>query len=82
MSDSSEPQSELPGPARAVYRTVTPPYRPRGESSMDAVGWGILLGIVVLVLPLLPFLVAVWLLTKLIDAVVRRAGEDEDASAE
>jgi len=36
---------------------------------MDAIGWGMLLGLVVLLLPLLPFLVIVWGIAKMTEAL-------------
>jgi Na+-transporting methylmalonyl-CoA/oxaloacetate decarboxylase gamma subunit len=57
---------------------VTPPYLPRGEGSMDAIGWTIFLGIVVLFLPLLPVVVIVWLISKAVGALAGRATVDTD----
>lgn len=52
-----------------VYRTLGKPFRARADAEMDAVGWTIFLGMVILFIPLLPFIVLVWLITKLLDAV-------------
>jgi hypothetical protein len=79
MSTSSV-DAEDAGLLRTAYRTVTPGYRPRSEGSMDAIGWTIFLGILALTLPLLPFLVVVWLLTKVIAFLAAQVGSDEDAT--
>lgn len=34
---------------------------------MDIVGWGTFLGLLILLVPLLPFMVILWALTKLLD---------------
>ncbi len=75
MADADETDEE-PGGLRRAYRTVTPGYLPRPDAEMDAIGWGLLLGIVLLLVPLLPFLVVVWLLSRLIELVGARGGED------
>ena len=67
MSEAAE--TEDPSLVRRAYRTVTPGYRGREDVEMDLVGWGILLGLVVLLVPLLPFLVIVWLVGRVLDAV-------------
>lgn len=68
MSDaeSGEPMLE---PAKAVYRTLGKPFRARGDAEMNAIGWTIFLGMAILLLPLLPFIVLIWLITKVLDAV-------------
>jgi hypothetical protein len=75
MADADETDEE-PGGLRRAYRTVTPGYLPRPDAGMDAVGWGLLVGIVLLLVPLLPFLVVVWLLSRLIELVGARGDED------
>lgn len=70
-----------PGLVRQAYRTVTPGYKPRGEGSMNAIGWAIMLGILVLMLPLLPFAVVVWLVSRGIDALAGRGEVEETESA-
>jgi hypothetical protein len=66
---------DQPGLLESAYRTVTPSYRPREEGSMDAVGWAILLGLVVLLVPLLPFAILVWLISRGLEAF---AGESDE----
>jgi len=34
---------------------------------MDVIGWGVALGLVILVMPLLPFIVIVWLISKVVE---------------
>ena len=60
-------------PAKAVYRTLGEPFRARADAEMDAVGWTIFLGMLILLVPLLPFIVLVWLITKVLDAVAPSA---------
>jgi hypothetical protein len=67
MSDDSS-DSLLPEP----LRTVTPPSRTHPDASMDAIGWGIALGLVILLVPLLPFLVIVWGISKVTEALTPR----------
>ena len=50
--------------SEGVIRTVTKPYRSRSDSEMSILGlvWGLLL--LVIVIPLIPFIVVVWVLSK------------------
>jgi hypothetical protein len=75
MSDADEQEA---GVLTEAYRTVTPPFLPRGEGSMDAVGWTIFLGLVVLFLPLLPFVVVVWVISKGLGALAGRTDDDAE----
>ncbi|WP_255169537.1 DUF7535 family protein [Natrononativus amylolyticus] len=52
---------------REALRTVTPPYGGRVNPEMDVIGWGIFLGLLVLLLPLLPVAIALWLIVRLLD---------------
>ena len=36
---------------------------------MDVIGWGVFFGLVIILVPLLPFLVIGWLISKLLDIV-------------
>ncbi|WP_458188846.1 DUF7535 family protein [Haladaptatus sp. NG-WS-4] len=67
------------GGLTGTLRTVTPPYRGRPDSEMNAIGIAVFLGMIVVLLPLLPFLIIVWLISKLTEAVAQRAptGEEE-----
>ena len=64
-------ESDDPGMLKKVYRTVTPGYGGRGDAEMNTIGWAIFLGLVILLVPLLPFLVVVWVVNKLLDAIGR-----------
>lgn len=68
MSRSDEDDS------RPVLRTVTPPYRGRKDREMDVIGWGYLLGLLVLLVPLLPVAIALWLVGKALDGLDRLRG--------
>ena len=48
-----------------VIRTVTSPYRSRADSEMSIMGMLLGLGLVIVMIPLLPFILIVWLLSKL-----------------
>jgi hypothetical protein len=52
-----------------VYRTLGKPFRARADAEMDAIGWTVFLGMVILFVPLLPFILLVWVITKVLDAV-------------
>jgi len=69
-------ESEEPGALTRAYRTVTPRMRGRPDPEMDAIGLTILAGLLVLLIPLLPFVVIVWLLTKLLDALTQSAPDE------
>jgi hypothetical protein len=64
MSNDSD-DSLLPEP----LRSVTAPSRTHPDASMDAIGWGIALGLVILLLPLLPFIIIVWGISKVTEAL-------------
>lgn len=72
MSDTEE----TPGLAKRVYRTVTPWYEGRDDVEMNTIGWALFLGIVILLVPLLPFLILVWLVTKGMDILLPRGGRE------
>jgi hypothetical protein len=73
MSDSTETRE--PSAPRKVLRTVTPGSKPRPDAEMDSIGWAVFLGLVILLIPMLPFLAVVWVLSKAIDFLVRQRGE-------
>lgn len=50
-----------------AIRTVTPGYRSHEDTEMDVIGWSIFLGLVVLLIPLLPFLLIVWAISKVLE---------------
>jgi hypothetical protein len=54
---------------RGLLRTVTPSYLGRPDREMDVIGWGVFFGLVIILVPLLPFLVIGWLISKLLDIV-------------
>jgi hypothetical protein len=66
MAESEESSdSILPEP----LRSVTPLSGTRPNQEMDVIGWSIFLGLVILMIPLLPFLVIVWLISKVVEAL-------------
>lgn len=48
-----------------LVRTVTAPYRSRSDDEMNLVGMLLGLGLVLVMIPLLPFLLLVWAASKL-----------------
>ena len=68
MSESDDEST-----VREVVRTVTPSFRGRADREMNLIGFTYFLLLVILLVPLLPFILIVWLLTKLFGAMKRRA---------
>lgn len=60
---------------REAIRTVTPEYFGRPDREMDAIGWSIFLGMVILLVPLLPFIIIVWVIAWLTGRAERRIQE-------
>jgi len=73
----SQSQSDDPSALREAIRTVTPASGGRPNMEMDIIGWSLFLGLVVLLVPLLPFIVIVWLISKLAERGERRLTDDE-----
>ena len=66
MSDSDESNgSALPEP----LRTVTPPSGTHPNEGMDAIGWAMFIGLVVILTPLIPIIAIIWLIAKFQDAL-------------
>lgn len=72
---SAENADDEPSVPKKLLRTVTPGVTGKRNIEMDAFGWGILVGMLILLMPLLPFIIIVWLLTKFFDFVARARGE-------
>lgn len=70
-AEQSEEEGVVPAPAKKVMRTVTPPYRGRPDAEMTTIGIAYFLGLVILLVPLLPFIVLVWGISKIV-GVIRR----------
>lgn len=49
----------------SLLRTVTAPYRSRADEEMNIIGLLYGLGLVLIMLPLLPFLVLIWIAVRL-----------------
>ena len=67
MNDDENSSSGLPFPA--LSRTVTPPSDTHRDEQMDLIGWGIFAGLLILLMPLLPFILIVWLISKVTEAL-------------
>lgn len=63
-TDDTDDELSIP---KEVLRTVTPGVHGKRDPDMDVIGWGVLLGLLVLLVPLLPFIIIVLLFTKLLD---------------
>ena len=50
-----------------LIRTVTKPYRSRADSEMSIMGMLLGLGLVMVMIPLLPFILILWAVGKLTD---------------
>jgi len=48
-----------------LIRTVTKPYRSRPDSEMSIMGMLLGLGLIMVMIPLLPFIAIIWILSKL-----------------
>jgi len=63
MSESEDADSAV----LEAIRTVTPPYGDRPNVEMNTIGWGLFLGLVILLIPLLPFVVIIWAISRLLE---------------
>ncbi|WP_435180739.1 DUF7535 family protein [Halorussus sp. AFM4] len=63
----------VPEPVKKVARTVTPGFSGRPDAEMTAIGIAYFLGMLVLLVPLLPFIAIVWLLSKITGFFARKA---------
>lgn len=57
---------------KRVVRTVTPGFKGRPDQEMNVIGITYFLLLLILLVPLLPFVLIVWLLTKVFGAIQRR----------
>ncbi|WP_380679011.1 DUF7535 family protein [Salinigranum sp. GCM10025319] len=71
-----ETTDDEPGVLTKAYRSVSPRYESHPDAEMDSVGWVIFLGMLVLLVPLLPFLLIVWVLGKVLEMVAERQRSD------
>ena len=67
----SRSQGDDPGAVEKVLRTVVPGSKGHRDTSMDTIGWVILLGVVVVLLPLIPIVLVGWLGLKIVGFVRR-----------
>ena len=59
--------SAAPEPVKRVLRTVSSPSRGHSDPEMSAVGWAMFVALLFLMVPFLPVIVAVWLISKTIE---------------
>lgn len=74
ITERSETSPALP----KAIRTVSPGYRSRPDSEMNAIGLGYAALLAILLLPLLPFLVLVWLVSRIVSAIRASVGEETE----
>ncbi len=56
--------SSAPEPVERLVRTVSSPSHGHSDPGMSAIGWMIFVGLLFLLVPLLPIIAAVWLISK------------------
>ncbi|WP_136717093.1 DUF7535 family protein [Halorientalis salina] len=71
MSESEGTGDE---PPHQELQTVTRSYLGQPNMAMDVVGWVIFLLLLVVILPLLPFFVLFWLISKTFEFLRRQTG--------
>jgi hypothetical protein len=64
MAESPDDDAGDSGRLPKALRSVTPGSRSRPNKGMDVIGWGMLAGLLVLLVPLLPFIIIVWGISK------------------
>ncbi|EMA20994.1 DUF7535 family protein [Haloarcula argentinensis] len=64
MAKSPDDEAEDSGRLPKALRSVTPGTGSRRNEEMDVFGWGMLAGLLVLLVPLLPFIIIVWGISK------------------
>ncbi|AHG02599.1 hypothetical protein HALDL1_02370 [Halobacterium sp. DL1] len=69
--------SVAPEPVRKAVRTVTEPVRSRSDVEMNTIGWLLFLGLLFVLVPLLPILVALWVVTTVWDYLSGQFSSDE-----
>jgi len=75
MGAAESPQGS-PSLPRKVIRTVTPAPRGHRDAEMNTIGWSMFLGLLILLVPLLPFLVIGFAVVKLLDALAGRRSDE------
>ncbi|KAB1186743.1 MULTISPECIES: hypothetical protein [Haloferax] len=71
---SEEESLSLP---QKAYRTVTPRTGMRPDMEMDSIGWVMFLILVMLFIPLLPFIAIVYVVSKVFEYVTPERGTEE-----
>lgn len=75
---NSERGESDPGALEKAYRTVTPGSRSRPNTEMTVIGLTYFLVIVVLLVPLLPFIVLAWVISKVLEFLAAQTGSGEE----
>ena len=61
----------VPSDGEPLLPTVTHRYLPHPDSEMSLIGWTMFLLLLVLVIPLLPFVAVTWLVSKAVESLRR-----------
>ena len=69
----SSESAKSPPPLRRAARTVTQPYRGRSDRGLYLIGYLLIGGLLVLLVPLGPFIIVAWLLLRLRRALTGRS---------
>lgn len=78
----SSEDGDDPGMLTKAYRTVTPEYLSRPNAEMNSIGWVIFLGLLVLLIPLLPFMIILWLFGRALDFIDSQVGDGDEGEEE
>ena len=73
---ASTTREDEPSTAKKAIRTVTPEYFGRPDTEMTIIGIVYFLGLVILLVPLLPFIVIIWAIGKVMDRYQRDTGRE------
>jgi len=73
MSQTAE--GAEPSVPRKALRTVTPGSKTRPDAEMDSIGWAVFLGLVILLIPIVPFIAVVWGVSTLLEFLARQREE-------
>lgn len=76
-STESTESTKGSSPLRKTIRTVSPGYHSRPDSEMNAIGLGYAAILAILLLPLVPFVVLVWLVSRIAAAIRASVGGEE-----
>ena len=71
-ADESGSEEGQDGTVRRAYRSVSTRSGSRPDAEMDSIGWAMFLVMLALFVPLLPFVLVVWAVSKVVEALAGR----------